>query len=565
MKRLTQICSLHSTFIGYLVINAFFCLLFRPVLIEFILLTLIDLAAMIVIMGPREKKLFLKIYPEFRKCFPFVEIEQLGGLSLEEKVQHYNSMVSYPKKRIYYLMLLSIPKVIPGAIFILFGVHRIIPFYLHFLKYLAFQILILSFYFSVAYIEFHVLISNGLRELHQRFNWTGAFLKVNLGSNEEEFNAQENIGLFAVGISFSFIFILFGLSPDLLSSPYLPLQIFFNCVICFLAIGRLYFLYRNYLVGGLRNIQHFLENLDWERGQNEFAVPLHSSGLLAKYEQTLNCIYHRLLNYKEELFLWILRETEQNRYKAMGEMSGLIIHDLVGPLNTISLCVDELKNRTQTEENRKFFYHMQVSVNQSLQLISSFRSFLKNPDDQELQSDFVSCHRQVLLVLNTEFRGAIFHKLRINIDPGLKDIKVKMGRVNLMHILYNLYKNSITDFLNNSIENPVILVGILEQDQSSISLCISDNGSGLSVQEFEKMTSMNSLTVKDEIFKKGLGLRLICRLVERYNGELKVKENEPSDLEGTSFILTLLKGEEENKFFHNVNLEKIERPQDTLN
>ncbi|MBI1859501.1 MAG: sensor histidine kinase [Deltaproteobacteria bacterium] len=124
-------------------------------------------------------------------------------------------------------------------------------------------------------------------------------------------------------------------------------------------------------------------------------------------------------------------------------------------------------------------------------------------------------------------------------DESLHALSLRISEADFIHVLLNLLRNSYEDFVRHGKHDGRIVISAVRETSSTVTLRIEDNGSGLTLEEFESLTSLTHFnrTMHTSDAKHGLGLRLVRRLVERYDGELSLQAN--SALAGTAFHLTL--------------------------
>lgn len=107
-------------------------------------------------------------------------------------------------------------------------------------------------------------------------------------------------------------------------------------------------------------------------------------------------------------------------------------------------------------------------------------------------------------------------------------------RVKLLQIMVNLIKNSIESVLENESNSKKIILQVQEKDDSSFSITIKDNGTGISLDNLKKIFSFGFTTKKDG---HGFGLHSSAISAQEMGGTLFV--NSDGDGKGASFSLTL--------------------------
>lgn len=253
---------------------------------------------------------------------------------------------------------------------------------------------------------------------------------------------------------------------------------------------------------------------------------------------TLKKSINKLRKRDQKIDQWLSYKTEQEPLRTLGEISGLIAHDIAGPLHTIKYCADELVENPNININE---YAKQISLNadRTIELINSLKAQLGNSKECLETSSLFEAHSYTLQLLKTQFSREGIENVAFIFDDELDGLTIAMSRTNLIHILYNTYKNAIENLLKNNIQDPCIRVVLEKLKNDSITFSITDNGTGLSRKDFEEMTAYKTLPKFNN--RIGLGLRLTRRLIERNHGEILLNE-QPS---GTNLTIHLGRSNED--------------------
>jgi signal transduction histidine kinase len=247
----------------------------------------------------------------------------------------------------------------------------------------------------------------------------------------------------------------------------------------------------------------------------------------------------RLRRSEGELAHWIFNKTEECRYQTLGEISGLVLHDLSAPMHVIDFCAKELQETEDSTRRTSYLERILRSSERAIALIQSFRNYLRNPDKPYQEFEFGDAHTDVLRILESQFAGKKFGSVKISLSADVATLRLNFFQPDLIHVLLNLYENSLQNLLDNSVPNPEISV-VLDKTLTRgeyAAIQVRDNGTGLKPAEFEELTAFAYLPVHPAKVKKGLGLRLIRRLVERGGGELSMAQDQPE--QGSCFVLRL--------------------------
>ena len=514
------------------VVPVSFLVLFRPSWAEFGMLLAVDVVCLVVA-KKLEISLFQRRYPDSQLYFPQVQEERIARLGENEKLQLFESMLRLPDRRSVWCLWASVLKVMPASIMIVCLWHVDGSRTLQFFKCLAHILMVHTYFYATVYFDNHYYASSLIRDLHQKYDWSKVFRTVRFPDSLSDFNFQERLSLTAIFFAILYLqaVLLFTHRAHLGAwqlAEFVGLGIF-----CFLILARTWVLARGFFMNGLLSLFATFREIS-EKGA-ESSVPLHSSYVLARFENIFNELTHNLRKNERELTSWMVHETEQSRYRALGEVAGLVVHDLAGPLHTLQFCVDELRERR--EFCPSYFEQIGINTKRSVELISSLRAYLRNPGSKSSgECTFESAHESVLRLLQTQFAGQSYRRVSFRGVDQVKGLRIKMDQSDLIHLLYNLYKNSLKNFAEHEVNGPFIEVRAEEVGNGLVSLHICDNGTGLDRESFERFTALGFSSKADALARKGMGLRLTRRLVERLGGSMGVS-NPPGG--GTDFQIVL--------------------------
>lgn len=514
---------------------AFYCttatlILFRPSLQEFALLFVVDTLALWVA-GQIDRRVYPKLYPEVNPFFLKLD-ENIKNYSLAQKVKLFNALLAFPKKRSRYFILANIFKVTPAGLVIVFYFQSA-DFSLHLSKYLALQVSIIVSHYALTYMEFHDLVSRKIAEYHALYDWTEVFDEVGPTQSDTSFFKHVTVAMSLFACSLLLILLLL-IQEGKFNWLFFPLG-----GVGIVCISWVFHLERRVFVGGMERIFNSLKNVGEVTGRRP-VLPFHSVAFLANFEATFNELTKRLRLYEQETSLWVLRQGEKSRFEVIGKMSALVVHDLSGPLHTIQFCADELKESlAQSTHLQSYIEQLELNIQRMSTLIHSIRSSLREPDKDAEIGNIENAHQYCLSLLKGQYPHNDFNKTQFILDPQLKELRPKISQVNLIHVLYNLYKNSLDSLQKAQPAAPLIELRLLRSDVMTVQIVQSDNGCGMLQNEFELLTSyryLNQQTDKIWVPQRGLGLRLIRRLIEHFDGSLLLME---STRPGAQFMLTL--------------------------
>lgn len=210
-------------------------------------------------------------------------------------------------------------------------------------------------------------------------------------------------------------------------------------------------------------------------------------------------------------------------------------------MHAVRFCVNEMREKNwDPNKTSQYLEQMDINSQRATELIDSLRLYLRNPDHNKGQiSNVPEAFVTVNHLLLAQAQNESLNKINFVIDEALQNISFDIPMSDLIHILYNLTKNSVQNFSDHKMEQPQIkieLIGVDTFEQKSfVEFMILDNGSGLSRHEYEQLTQYR--VSYQDAFKgrKGLGLKMTRRLIERHQGSIQLAHSD----QGTIFNITL--------------------------
>ena len=234
---------------------------------------------------------------------------------------------------------------------------------------------------------------------------------------------------------------------------------------------------------------------------------------------------------------------QRNKYERIGQMGGVVVHDLSASLNVINLISSRLKRNKSFIDDPKYVNNLVDSVKNCLRLVDSLRAFIEDKNVEENHTVLGDAFEHVARILEIQYDVLGLPKFQLHLDPQLEGVSVQIKRNLLIHIIFNLASNSIENFQQHDIEDGRFSIEMDQQaesepDAKKICLLLVDNGSGLSQSQFTEYTADNKAGENNKM----LGLRLIKRLVSEAGGSLSLISQQEETGEGrggTKFRLEL--------------------------
>lgn len=268
-------------------------------------------------------------------------------------------------------------------------------------------------------------------------------------------------------------------------------------------------------------------------------IPLHDInkkvvGLLSTYEDITERI-------KTEKILKKSEKRYKDAYNRAEFYKDVFAHDvsniLQGILSSIELCKLSLKN-TQTQLSLENLYDIiEDQVNRGATLVSNIRKISSISDIENTITPINVCN---LIDISLDNVRKMFPKKQIvsQYNSEYDEICVKANSL-LQDVLENILHNAVKHNKNAIIE---IQVNILKEVQDKINyirLEFIDNGLG--IPDAQKLTIFQKGTLESSNFTRlGLGLSLVKKLVEIYQGKIWVEDKvKGNHTKGSKFIIMI--------------------------
>ena len=219
---------------------------------------------------------------------------------------------------------------------------------------------------------------------------------------------------------------------------------------------------------------------------------------------------------------------QSEREHAWREMAKQVAHDIKNPLTPMRLTIQSFQRKFDINDPKisqklhDFSETLIQQIDTMTTVASAFSNFANMPTQQNEQLNIVQVCKTALEIFNEDY---------VAFKTSENDIFTSFDRTQLTRIVTNLVKNAIQSIPENQ-EIKSVVVEILKEDTNFV-LKVSDNGIGISTENaayiFEpKFTTKNS--------GMGLGLAIIKKIIENYNGSISFESEEEK---GTLFTVKL--------------------------
>jgi len=219
---------------------------------------------------------------------------------------------------------------------------------------------------------------------------------------------------------------------------------------------------------------------------------------------------------------------QSEREHAWREMAKQVAHEIKNPLTPMRLTIQSFQRKFNINDPKisqklhDFSETLIQQIDTMSTVASAFSNFANMPTQQNEQLNIVQVCKTALEIFNEDY---------VAFKTSENDIFTSFDRTQLTRIVTNLVKNAIQSIPENQ-EIKSVVVEILKEDTNFV-LKVSDNGIGISTENaayiFEpKFTTKNS--------GMGLGLAIIKKIIENYNGSISFESEEEK---GTLFTVKL--------------------------
>ncbi len=272
---------------------------------------------------------------------------------------------------------------------------------------------------------------------------------------------------------------------------------------------------------------------------------------LGAIEYITKPIHDILLNSKLKVYIDIFEKRKQNeeqiatkdrvlihqsKMATMGEMIGVIAHQLKQPLNILSLYCNDVKDSYMIEEiDDKFIDDFSKNTKEQIKFLSEtidgFRDFF-NPNKQKRVFEIKQAIEKSLKLMGNQIE--VNHvKLNLEVD----DEKVYGIETELEQIFLNILNNSLDAFKERDTQNREINIKIFSKQSYTI-VIMEDNAGGVKEQSLEKIFDPYYTTKSNGT---GTGLYMVKLVIKNsFQGDLKINNSE----KGLRYIIALPQKEE---------------------
>lgn len=219
----------------------------------------------------------------------------------------------------------------------------------------------------------------------------------------------------------------------------------------------------------------------------------------------------------------------------IGELAQGIIHDIMSPLSSITLYIDQLSNKQRTQVKGDEERMLVTVVNASNRMKTFMHSVRHMIDINSLHEHMTTnIHDEIYMAYDVLAYKARLNEIEIKIDT-LDNIIVPGNPLRMYQVFLNLLNNAIESFSqNNCGKTPKRISVTTKVHVSSIKIHISDNGCGIDPDNLQNIF-YHAYTTK--IAGTGIGLGHVYSIItNEFGGNIQVKSSIGN---GTSFTISL--------------------------
>lgn len=284
-------------------------------------------------------------------------------------------------------------------------------------------------------------------------------------------------------------------------------------------------------ITGIYNNEEY-KSKAYEIGGIEYITkPIDNNLLISKLKVYID-IYENLNNSKEDLVKTKNLLVHNSKMASLGEMIGIISHQLKQPLNVLSLycdCVEYSYKEGEVDDIyvKEFSTNTKSQINYMNETINGFLDFY-NPNKKKEVFNISEAINFALGILKSKI---IVNNIKVNLELNEK-LEIAGVKMELAQVVINIVNNAIDAFIERGIFEKDVYIKLFAKD-SKVELFIEDNAGGIENKNLEKILDPYYTTKVDGT---GIGLYMVKLIVKNnFNGELKVMNSE----KGLKFIILL--------------------------
>lgn len=233
---------------------------------------------------------------------------------------------------------------------------------------------------------------------------------------------------------------------------------------------------------------------------------------LSSASTELNILIEAYNNMIDELEESAVKLARSEREQAWREMAKQVAHEIKNPLTPMRLSAQSFERKFDEndpnirEKVKEYSKSLIQQIDVMSSIASAFSDFAKMPVQKKEKIEIISVVKLAL---------EIFKEDDIIYEPKEDELFANLDKTQLIRVITNLVKNAIQ--ATEDIILPRIVITVYESD-GKIFIDVADNGKGID-KAVQDLVFEPKFTTKSS--GMGLGLPMVKRIIEAYNGTIK--------------------------------------------
>lgn len=222
----------------------------------------------------------------------------------------------------------------------------------------------------------------------------------------------------------------------------------------------------------------------------------------------------------------MLHNTQEELRRSNKELERLAFiasHDLQEPIRVISnftkLLDQEYKDKL--DDNAKVYIDFTLNAAERMRFLINDLLEFSRVGHEHYEPEIIDAKGEIIRLIEQFKMLDTNQDALITIEGNIPDIYMKLEHFSC--IMQNLISNALK--FKNKLDSPVIKISCQEAE-AGWKFAVSDNGIGIKREYFDKIFILfQRLHNKNEYDGTGIGLALVSRIIERYNGKIWVESS----------------------------------------
>jgi PAS domain S-box-containing protein len=266
-------------------------------------------------------------------------------------------------------------------------------------------------------------------------------------------------------------------------------------------------------------------------------IPLHNSknevvGILCTYE-----------DITERVTSEVALKNSERRYKEAYNRAefykDVFAHDvsniLQGILSSVELCRLNSTNSKKSSDMDILLGIIEDQVNRGSNLVSNIRK-ISSIDNINRNLEKVELCEILKRAIETNKKNFPKRKINISFKSNYDKLYVQANHL-IIDVFNNILYNAVKHNTRPVVEIEIEILKESRQKETEVKLQFKDNGLG--IQDSQKLNIFQASSIDSQSFNRlGLGLSLVKKLIENYNGKIWVEDRiEGDSTQGSNFVL----------------------------